>query len=42
MVEERDVQHEAARAAAGARKAIADHRAGRTEFVPLSALDADG
>lgn len=24
-----------------ARKAIADHRAGRTRFVPLSALDAD-
>ena len=24
-----------------ARKAIADHRAGRTKFVPLSALDAD-
>ena len=25
-----------------AQKAIADHRAGRTRFVPLSALDADG
>ena len=24
-----------------AQKAIADHRAGRTRFVPLSALDAD-
>ena len=24
-----------------AQKAIADHRAGRTQFLPLSALDAD-